>query len=321
MILITGGSGFIGRYIIKLLEEKYDIINFDLKKPDFPFKGTFIQGEILNIESLVNAAKKATTIFHLAAKHNDVGTKEEYYKINVKGTENIVNIAKRNNINKIIFFSTVAVYGNTFSHVDENTQPNPQSDYGKSKLEAEQLLNNWAKEAENRKLIIIRPAVVIGPYNYANMFKLIKQIDKGLYAHIGKGNNIKSLAYVENIAEASKFILENVNTNISIYNYTDEPQLTTRQITNIIKNSLSKNKSIQLPYYIAYFIGLIFDIFSFLIHKDLPISSKRIKKICSETYCVSDKIRKDGFMPPFTSIEGLHKMVEWYKSLQKQEDY
>jgi len=97
-------------------------------------------------------------------------------------------------------------------------------------------LNNWAKEAENRKLIIIRPTVVIGPYNYANMFKLIKQIDKGLYAHIGKGNNIKSLAYVENIAEASKFILENVNTNISIYNYADEPQLTTRQITNINKN-------------------------------------------------------------------------------------
>jgi len=48
--------------------------------------------------------RRQTTIFHLAAKHNDVGTKEEYYKINVKGTENIVNIAKRNNINKIIFF-------------------------------------------------------------------------------------------------------------------------------------------------------------------------------------------------------------------------
>ena len=320
MIFITGGSGFIGRYIIKLLEDKYDIINFDLKKPDYSFKGTFIQGDILNIESLATTSKKATTIIHLAAKHNDVGSKEEYFRVNVKGTESIVNIAKVNNINKIIFFSTVAVYGNIFSHIDENTTPNPQSDYGKSKLEAERILKNWAEEAVHRNLTIIRPAVVIGPYNYASMFKLIKQIDKGLYAHIGKGNNIKSIAYVENVAEATKFILEHVNTNISIYNYSDEPPLTTRQITNIIKNSLSKNKSILLPYYIAYFIALIFDIFSLIIHKDLPISSNRIKKLCSETYCLSDKIRKDGFMPTFTSIEGLHKMIEWYKSLKKEGD-
>jgi nucleoside-diphosphate-sugar epimerase len=319
MILITGGSGFIGRYIIKLLDDKYGIINFDIKKPDFRFLGEYIQGDILNINELDNAAKKATAIIHLAAKHNDIGLAEEYNRINVGGAENIINVAQNNNINKIILFSTVAVYGNVFSHVDENSPLKPQSDYGKSKLKAETLFNYWAQDGKNRRLIIIRPAVVIGPYNYANMFKLIKQIDKGLYAHIGKGNNIKSIAYVENVAEATKFILEHVNTNISIYNYSDEPPLTTRQITNIIKNSLSKNKSILLPYYIAYFIALIFDIFSLIIHKDLPISSNRIKKLCSETYCLSDKIRKDGFMPTFTSIEGLHKMIEWYKNLKKRE--
>jgi len=144
-----------------------------------------------------------------------------------------------------------------FSHADENAPLNPASHYGKSKLEAERLLIKWAEDNKDRKLIIIRPAVVIGPYNYANMYRLIKQIDKGFYAHIGKGYNIKSLAYVENIAEATIFLLDNSLNNISIYNYSDEPQLTTRQIANIIKDSLLKGKSIVIPYYLAYSIGLL----------------------------------------------------------------
>jgi nucleoside-diphosphate-sugar epimerase len=321
MILITGGSGFIGRYIIKQLEEKYSIINFDTKEPDFTFHGTYISGNILDIDKLDSAAENAKAIIHLAAKHNDVGLSDEYNRVNVNGTENIIRISLKHNINKIIFFSTVAVYGNAFSGVDENTPLNPQSDYGKSKLQAETLLHTWAKENNRRKLIVIRPAVVIGPYNYANMFKLIKQIDKGLYAHIGKGNNIKSLAYVENIAAAILYLLENPSGNVSVYNYSDEPQLTSRQIINLIKDTLSKGRSIVIPYYCAYSIGLFFDLLSLLLRSDLPISSKRIRKLCSETYCKADKIKNEGFNPKYSSIEGLHKMLEWYKDIKKNGDH
>lgn len=318
MIFITGGSGFIGRYLIPLLEKKYDVINFDINKPDYEYKGMYIYGDVLDGNALENASKKADTIIHLAAKHDDIGSINEYYKTNVCGTENIINAAVKNSINKIIFFSSVAVYGNNFSQADENAPLNPASHYGKSKLEAERLLIKWAENKKDRKLIIIRPAVVIGPYNYANMFRLIKQIDKGFYAHIGKGDNIKSLAYVENIAEATIFLLDNSYNNITIYNYSDEPQLTTRQIANIIKDYLLKGKSIVIPYYLAYSIGLLFDGISFLIQKDLSISASRVKKMANITYCISKKIRNDGFIPSYTSIDGLHKMIEWYKNLNKE---
>jgi nucleoside-diphosphate-sugar epimerase len=112
--------------------------------------------------------------------------------------------------------------------------------------------------------------------------------------------------------------LENVHQNISIYNYSDEPQLTTQQIVNIIKNSLSRSKSVIIPYYCAYAIGLCFDLLSFLSSINLPISSKRIKKLCSETYCVANKIINDGFKPLYSSIEGLQKMIEWYKDLKQR---
>jgi nucleoside-diphosphate-sugar epimerase len=314
MIFITGGSGFIGRYLIPLLEKKYDIIIFDIKKPDFSYKGIYTYGNLLDTKTLVYATKKAHIIIHLAAKHNDVGSINEYYETNLDGTKNIISAAIENNINKIIFFSSVAVYGNSFSHADENSPLNPESHYGKSKLEAEKILTKWAEGNKDRKLIIIRPAVIIGPYNYGNMFRLMKQIDKGLYAHIGKGDSIKSLAYVENIAEAAIFLLENSWHNISIYNYSDEPQLTIRQIANIIKNGLSKNKSIVIPYYLAYSVGLLFDGISYLLQKDISVSANRIKKIASTTHCISKKIRNEDFSPSYTSIDGLNKMIEWYKS-------
>jgi nucleoside-diphosphate-sugar epimerase len=314
MILITGGSGFIGRYLIKKLEVSYKIKIYDINKPAFETSAEFKQGDVTDSNLINEAARGCDTIIHLAAIHHDnILNEEEFYRVNVGAANNIIEAASIHNIKNIIFYSTVAVYGDTFSNVAENTQLNPTSPYGRSKLEAENIFIKWTKGRTDRKLYIIRPAVVIGPYNYANMFKLIEQIDKGLYLHIGSGKNIKSIAYVENVVDATIFILENIDEQINIFNYADEPQLTSRQIANIIKDILTKKKTLKIPYFVAFTAGFCFDVLSILLRKDLAISSKRIRKFCSETFVSADKIRQCGFKPVHTSIDGISKMAEWYK--------
>jgi GlcNAc-P-P-Und epimerase len=314
-ILLTGGSGFIGSHFHDFLPHN-QLINLDLEKPTFDHQATFIRGDIRKEADVELALENddVDTIISLAAKHHDFGIgHDEYFDTNEEGTAIICKVASRHNIKKIIFFSSVAVYGVREIISTEKTSPEPDSPYGASKLAGEKVLEKWAKEDPSRCLIIIRPAVVFGSNNVANMHNLIRQIDSGLYFHLGKGDNIKSIAYVENIVSAVTYLNDKISSGISIYNYADEPQLTTRQISEVIAQALDKKILLTMPKSLGIMMGLPFDILIKLTGKNLPISSARIRKLATQTHHSAKKIFSEGFTPRYTTIDGLCKMVEWYK--------
>src|SRR5690606_23818728 len=109
---------------------------------------------------------------------------------------------------EIIFYFSVAVYGIRDESSTEATTPAPDGPYEASKLTGEKVLSAWASEDSSRKVVIIRPTLVFGHNNTANMRNLIRQIDSGLYFHLGKADNVKSIAYVENLVQATLFLME-----------------------------------------------------------------------------------------------------------------
>ena len=112
-ILLTGASGFIGSHFHNVLPQK-DFINLDLVEPTFNYQSTFIKGDIRNESDIVNAVsgKGIKSIISLAAKHHDFGVgHDEYFDTNEDGTRLICKVATEFNINEIIFYSSVAVYG------------------------------------------------------------------------------------------------------------------------------------------------------------------------------------------------------------------
>ncbi|HET6543472.1 MAG TPA: NAD-dependent epimerase/dehydratase family protein, partial [Chryseolinea sp.] len=256
-ILLTGGSGFIGSHFHTAIPN-HDIINLDLERPNFPFKSAFVQGDI-RIEKDVRKAVAnhgITSIISLAAKHHDFGIgHDEYFDTNEDGTRIICKVAADYNINEIIFYSSVAVYGIREEISTENLETKPDSPYGESKLAGEKVLIEWAKEKPERKVLIIRPTLVFGKNNMANMRNLIKQIDSGLYFHLGKADNVKSIAYVENLVQATLFLKERMKLGVSIYNYADEPQLTTRDISNVIAETLNKKIRLSVPKTLGVMMG------------------------------------------------------------------
>jgi nucleoside-diphosphate-sugar epimerase len=315
-ILVIGNSGFIGTYLSKkLIDVGFEVVGMDIKPPAANESvSSFVLGDVLNTEDIMKAAKGTEVIINLAAKHHDFGVSyEEFFNVNVQGTKNILDCAAQLGIKKFIFYSTVAVYGNVETHSVENTSPNPISDYGASKLAAEKVIYDWASQDLSRQTIIVRPTVVFGPGNYANVYNLIDKIYKRRFILVGKGDNIKSVAYVENLVDATVFLLKSLKPGIEIYNYSDYPQLTSEQIVKTIVPYVRCNvPKFKLPLKPVLMAANVFDILGKITGYNFPITASRIKKFNAVTHHKSDKIREFGFQAKVSISEGLKRMVEWY---------
>lgn len=313
-ILITGGSGFIGYHFHRFIDQAR-IVNFDLVPPTFPARSIYVSGDIRESASLeaALAGRSCEAIICLAAEHKDFGIEREaYFKTNEYGTRVICDAATQHGVKKIVFFSSVAVYGNTSAPTTEETPVTPASPYGDSKAAGEEVLRSWAREDGERSVVIMRPTVVIGIRNRANMLHLITQIDRNRYANIGEAANVKSVAYVDNLVQATLFLIDRMQPGVVVFNYADEPQLTVRKITKIIAAGLGKSAPLTIPYSLARILAVPFDIAIRLTGRDIPVSSMRIKKICTATQHNSDKLFRAGFKPEFSTVEGLQRMVAWY---------
>ena len=313
--LITGGSGFIGSYFNDALDGT--IINYDIREPIHPNANIYEKGDIRDTERLkeVIIKHKPSLIINLAASHHDFGiTREGYFDVNENGMQVICDVAANNNITDIVFYSSVAVYGESAIASNEESDTTPSNDYGDSKLAAEHVLNKWIEADSLRKGLIIRPVLVHGARNTANMYNLIRQIDSGLYANIGSGKKIKSICYVENIVEATLWAWERFEEGLKTYNYADQPQLTSNDAVEIIRKELGKRKPIRVPMWLGLIGAIPFDLYIKITGRNFPVSSARIKKLDTGTEHNADKIASEGFKARFSNEEGLVNMVKWYKS-------
>lgn len=309
-ISIIGGSGFIGTNLCQILQKKN--INFEIIdiKMSNQFANNCIIGDIRDLDSL----KKTITgdiVVNLAAVHrDDIDNKNQYYETNVRGAENIITVCNQMKINRIIFTSTVAVYGFTEKATDEKGKINPFNEYGRTKFLAEEKFRFWQKSNSN-SLIIIRPTVVFGEGNRGNVYNLLNQIKSGKFLMIGQGNNKKSMAYVKNIAA---FIEKCIETKIDygLFNYVDTPDFKMNELVRIVRKELTgkDNVGIKVPYWFGLIFGFFADIVSRITGKNFPISSLRVKKFVSSTEFKTAKSNLDNFVSPYSLKEGIKKTLK-----------
>ena len=237
-VSIIGGSGFVGSNLAELFVQNN--INFQIldnvKSKLFPEK--YIYGDIRNSDELKQIAD-SDILINLAAVHrDDVRPLSLYDEINVVGSKNICKLAKENGINKIIFTSSVAVYGFAKPNTNENGEINYFNDYGRTKYLAEEVFVDWYNEDPiNRTLVIIRPTVIFGKGNRGNVYNLLNQINSKKFAMFGNGENIKSMAYVKNVAAFINHSLS-FDQGIHLYNYIDKPDMNMNKLVSITRKVL-----------------------------------------------------------------------------------
>lgn len=309
--LVIGGSGFIGsRLVGELLAIGCDVTIYD-KKPSLTYNNLVALADVRDQEALNLALKEKDIVFNLAAEHrDDVIPRSLYYDVNVQGAKNIVNAANLNGVKNIVFTSTVAVYGLNKHNPDEQSPTEPFNEYGKSKLEAEQVFNDWHHAEQESTLTIVRPVVVFGEGNRGNVYNLIKQIASNKFMMVGLGNNCKSMAYVGNLAKFLASAIE-FGQGTHTFNFATKPDMTVHELVTFVRSEIGMTKPLtQLPYAFGLAGGFAFDVLAKLTGKKFPISSIRIRKFCANTTVSTKALDELGFDSPYSLEDGLKRMIE-----------
>ena len=308
-ITVIGGSGFVGTNLcrqLSLKQQDFEIIDLKMSK-QFPEKCKI--ANVRDAETLRNTIT-GDVVVNLAAVHrDDVRDKTEYQRTNVDGAENVALVCDEKGIDKIVFTSTVAVYGFAEPGTDKSGAINPFNEYGRTKFEAEEKLRAWHAQGDN-SLIIVRPTVIFGEGNRGNVFNLLNQIASGKFVMVGKGENKKSMAYIGNIVAFLETCIA-TEERYGVYNYIDTPDLTMNELVSQVRTNLKGKTGVgpRLPYWLGLILGYTADLAAKLSGKKLPISSIRVKKFTSSTEFKSAKTSLENFRAPFLLSDGVQRTL------------
>lgn len=308
-ISVIGGSGFVGTHLCQKLADRhiaFEII--DLKQsPRFPDQTTI--GDIRDIDSLRQAITGDLVVSLAAVHRDDIRDTSEYARTNVDGARNLAAVCAEKNIRKIVFTSSIAVYGFAAPGTDETGAINPIDAYGTSKFQAEEIFHAWHGTGDNA-LIILRPAVIFGEGNRGNVYTLLKQIASGRFMMIGSGRNRKSMAYIGNVVAFLEACVE-TERDYAVFNYVDTPDMDMNTLVRQVRKTLTGRDSVgfRLPRWIGMMSGYLADGVTRITGTTLPLSAIRVKKFCTATTFTSAKSELDGFEPPYALTEGLARTL------------
>jgi dihydroflavonol-4-reductase len=219
MVLVTGGTGFLGSYIIKALVEKGYAVRAIRRSPKHPdwidpaifAKVEWVNGDVLDVVSLDEAMEGIDTVIHSAAIVSFVSKdRKEMYQVNVDGTANVVNLALEKNVRRLIHISSVAALGRTAGggHVTEDKkweESKVNTHYAKSKYKAE--LEVWRGMAEGLSAVILNPSTILG---YGDWHSSSCTIFRNVYEEFKwYSPGINGFVDVEDVAKVVMLMLEN----------------------------------------------------------------------------------------------------------------
>lgn len=273
-ILITGGSGFIGSKLVKVLEKKHLEIRL-LSRKSITGKKVYIC-DFLKDKIPFDAFNNIDTVFHLAGCAHDInGIKQNeiYTKLNTETTLELAKIADKKGVKNFIFISSVKA-------------KNPQDIYGISKLNAERGLLEMAKYS-NMKISIIRPALVYGPNVKGNLETMIKGIKKGWFPPLPNTFNKRSMIHIDDLIAAIIFIKNSKNSDGVLFTATDGISYSSSDIYDILSVAVGKKvRLLRVPI-------IFFNLISF-IHPSLKF---KVNKLLGDDFYSSERLEKLGFKP------------------------
>lgn len=284
-IFITGSSGFVGKNLLKNFENIYTFSKYEK-------------------EFSININQE--TVVHLAGKAHDLKNITDpsgYYAVNTNLTKALFDKFIDSNASVFITLSSVKAVADSLEIVlSEDHIPNPFTDYGKSKLLAEEYILS-KQIPKGKRVFILRPCMIHGPGNKGNLNLLYKIVSKCLPWPLGAFDNKRSFCSIDNLTYVLNELIQNDQIPSGIYNIADDEALSTNELIKMIAESQGKKPFIlNIPKFLVKFLSKLGDVFG------LPLNTERLNKL-TETYIVSNKKLKKFINKPLpvTAKEGLIK--------------
>ena len=327
--LITGATGAVGPRVVEALHEVgCRIRTLSLDEP--PFGGKWPDDSIeaitgnVNDPSVVSSAMRGVeAVIHLAALLHIVNPpdslRDEYRKVNVGGTRTVVDAAIKANVRRILFFSTIAVYGNTDGQIiNEEAQLRPDTYYAQTKVDAEKIVLA-AKNAPGQSMgTVLRLGAVYGSRIKGNYRQLLIALNRRRFLPIGKGGNRRTLIYDKDVASAAILALNHPRAAGRVYNVSDGNYHTLGDIIAEMCNALGRRPPwVSIPVApVRASVGLLEDTAK-IFGINQPLTRATIDKYLEDVAVDSSLIRTElGFEPHFDLFRGWKDTVREMRCLK-----
>lgn len=313
-VLITGAGGWLGSELTeKILEQGEDVRalvlspskKLDRLKEKFNNQLEIVVGNICNQDFVNKSLDGIDIVYHLAAKvHSLPKNKEEenqFFEINTHATEQLFNICLEKNIHRVIFYSSVSVYGESEEVIDINTPKNAVTPYAKSKLMAEEIGLKLFRE-QGLPLTIIQPVTVYGGDDVGNFEKLKSLINKGVVVRFGNGLNKKTIIYYKDLINMTIKIADDAS-NLGKVIICGTESISLNTILEILIESTSKKVVVlNINNYLTKAMINMFDLIGLGITKKI---GRQIKVLSSNNEYSLDNCKK--YINEFTRFREYYK--------------
>lgn len=301
-ILLTGSTGFVGKNVIVYFKtlSTWNIVSFNRN-------GSFSQDNLAKIFYDIDV------VIHLAGKAHDlksVANPDDYYQGNTELTKKLYDAFLESNASKFIYISSVkAVADSLQSPLKEDFNPDPKTHYGRSKLLAEEYIQN-RRGREGKSFYILRPCMIHGPGNKGNLNLLYKIVSKGIPYPLAAFENKRSFLSIENLCFVIGELLDRDDIPSGIYNVADNEAISTNELIRLIAVASERK-----PLLWEISPGLIRSLAKLGDFLKLPLTTERLDKL-TENYVVDNtKIRQIlGRDFPVLARDGILKTIRSFKS-------
>ena len=291
-LLFTGGTGFLGRNVMPLLQKNYEVTTCGITPEDM------IQANLAKMMPVL--PQQYDIVLHAAGKAHVVPKTEEekqqFFDINYQGTVNLCKALEQVGVPKtFVFISTVAVYGCEYGEqITEEHPLNGDTPYAKSKIMAEEYLTKWCSK-HGVVLGILRPSLLAGKNAPGNLGAMVNGVRKGFYMNIAGGKVTKSVLMAEDIAHILPLVVEKGG----VYNVCDTRQPSFGELSVSVARQLGKRKPISIPYWMAWCMAMVGN----LLGPKAPINSYKLEKMTRNLTFSNEKARKELGWEPLDVLE------------------
>lgn len=307
-ILVTGATGFVGRSLCQALAKHGHHVSVVTRNANATFliDCAIICKDLDGHTDFEDSLKSIEVVIHLAGRAhvlNDQSNNpyQAYADINIGATKNLARQAANSGVKRFIFLSSIKVNGETTASTpfNEESIPNPEDDYGKTKFEAEKALAQIA-ENSNMEVVVIRPPLIYGKGVKANFKNLIKLCQLKLPLPFGAIHNKRSMIYIDNLIDFIMVCTTHPNTANQIFLVSDDEDVSTTELVHAIRKTLEV-PSLLIPIPQSWTVFLL----------KLAGKASLATRLCGNLQVdISKAKRLLGWKPPFTFKQGIKKTIQ-----------
>jgi len=329
-ILVTGGTGFLGRHVVwRLAVEGHQVVftrrdasaaKLVISRCAGPVKWQAIEHGDENAKSiLINTAQGMDAIVHCAALSSPWGSMDQFMRANVDSTKEVLAACDIENIKRLVHISTPSIYFDFNDRInikESEPLPKPVNNYAHTKALAEQLVM-----ASKTQSVILRPRALFGPWDNTLMPRLLRVMERGPIPLINGGKAIMDITYIDNVVDAIYLALTKpLMRPCSVYNLSNgEPLAFTDLLDKLATHFRLSLRTKKMPWRVVDIAARLFELHARITKTKEPLLTRYSAGVLafSQTLDISAICNELGYRPKVSIDEGIKRHAIWYTENQE----